>query len=84
MSLERTLHHFPLDPASRQVRLALGEKRLAFTEAQVRYWERPKALTKLNKELGFGEMQLGIDQRAARIDIEVGDARQRPRHRDPA
>jgi len=48
MSVERTLHHFPLDPASRQVRLALGEKRLAFTEQQVRYWERPKSLTALN------------------------------------
>jgi glutathione S-transferase len=48
MSVERTLHHFPLDPASRQVRLALGEKRLAFGEAPVRYWERPKSLTALN------------------------------------
>lgn len=48
MSVERTLHHFPLDPASRQVRLALGEKRLAFGEVQVRYWERPKSLTALN------------------------------------
>ena len=48
MSQDRTLHHFPLDPASRQVRLALGEKRLAFAEVQVRYWERPKAFTELN------------------------------------
>jgi glutathione S-transferase len=48
MSVERILHHFPLDPASRQVRLVLGEKRLPFTEAAVRYWERPKELTKLN------------------------------------
>jgi glutathione S-transferase len=48
MSVERTLHHFPLDPASRQVRLTLGEKRLAFSEAQVRYWERPKGLMALN------------------------------------
>ncbi len=48
MSVERTLHHFPLDPASRQVRLALGEKRLAFQEVSVRYWERPKELTRLN------------------------------------
>lgn len=48
MSVERTLHHFPLDPASRQVRLALGEKRLPFAEVQVRYWERPKELTRLN------------------------------------
>ena len=48
MSVARVLHHFPLDPASRQVRLALGEKRLAFAEAQVRYWERPESLTALN------------------------------------
>jgi glutathione S-transferase len=48
MSVERILHHFPLDPSSRQVRLALGEKRLAFTEIPVRYWERPKELTALN------------------------------------
>jgi len=48
MSLALTLHHFPLDPASRQVRLALGEKRLPFSEVQVRYWERPRDFTKLN------------------------------------
>ena len=48
MSVERTLHHFPLDPASRQVRLALGEKRLPFADVAVRYWERPKELTRLN------------------------------------
>jgi glutathione S-transferase len=48
MSQDRTLHHFPLDPASRQVRLALGEKRLPFAEVVVRYWERPKAFTDLN------------------------------------
>ncbi len=46
--MERVLHHFPLDPASRQVRLALGEKRLVFTEVQVRYWERPASFTALN------------------------------------
>jgi glutathione S-transferase len=48
MSVSRVLHHFPLDPASRQVRLALGEKRLAFAEHPVRYWERPEDLTILN------------------------------------
>jgi len=48
MSLALTLHHFPLDPASRQVRMALGEKRLPFTEEAVRYWERPATLVKLN------------------------------------
>ena len=48
MSVVRTLHHFPLDPASRQVRLALGEKRLPFEDVLVRYWEQPKAFTALN------------------------------------
>lgn len=48
MSVERTLHHFPLDPASRQVRLALGEKRLPFTEHVARYWEQPDDLAALN------------------------------------
>jgi glutathione S-transferase len=48
MSLTRTLHHFPLDPASRQVRLSLAEKRLPFTEEVVRYWEQPKAFLALN------------------------------------
>ena len=48
MSTERILYHFPLDPASRQVRLALGEKRLSFVEQPVRYWERPAELVALN------------------------------------
>jgi glutathione S-transferase len=48
MTVERTLHHFPLDPASRQVRLVLGEKRLPFADVSVRYWERPRELTKMN------------------------------------
>ncbi|MFN3512369.1 MAG: glutathione S-transferase family protein [Phenylobacterium sp.] len=48
MTAERVLYHFPLDPASRQVRLALGEKRLPFAEEQVRYWERPPALLAMN------------------------------------
>jgi glutathione S-transferase len=48
MTVERILHHFPLDPASRQVRLALGEKRLAFAETQERYWERRPGFLALN------------------------------------
>ena len=48
MTVERVLHHYPLDPASRQVRLALGEKRLAFSDIVQRYWERPAALMALN------------------------------------
>ena len=48
MTVNRTLHHFPLDPASRQVRLALGEKRLSFAETQERYWERRSGFLALN------------------------------------
>lgn len=48
MTVERTLHHFPLDPASRQVRLALGEKRLPFMDIPERYWERRPGFLKLN------------------------------------
>jgi glutathione S-transferase len=48
MTVDRTLHHFPLDPASRLVRLALGEKRLPFVEVSIRYWERPRELTRMN------------------------------------
>jgi glutathione S-transferase len=48
MSLVRTLYHFPLDPASRQVRLALAEKRLPFEEVVVRYWEPAADFASLN------------------------------------
>jgi glutathione S-transferase len=48
MTVERVVHHFPLDPASRQVRLALGEKRLPFGEIQERYWERDRSFLALN------------------------------------
>jgi glutathione S-transferase len=46
--VERTLYHFPLDPASRQARLALGEKRLPFEPVVVRYWEQPAEFARLN------------------------------------
>ena len=48
MTLTRSLHHFPLDPASRQVRLAMGEKRLLFTEISERYWEPKPSLEAMN------------------------------------
>ena len=78
MSAERILHHFPLDPASRQVRLALGEKRLAYTEQVVRYWERPKSLTTLNAsgltpvlvEYGEGEPLVLCESRAILDHLE--------------
>jgi glutathione S-transferase len=49
MFVERTVLQFPLDPGSRQIRLALGEKRLAFSEQIVRYWEQPTDLMLLNR-----------------------------------
>ena len=48
MTQRCTLHHFPLDPASRQARLALGEKRVVFEEVIVRYWEPECGLERLN------------------------------------
>jgi glutathione S-transferase len=48
MAPDLVLHHFPLDPFSRQVRLALGEKRLEAVERVERYWERPETLAALN------------------------------------
>jgi glutathione S-transferase len=43
----RILHHWPLDPWSRQIRLALSEKQLAFEMEGVRFWDDPDALTAL-------------------------------------
>lgn len=44
----RVLHHWPLDPGSRQVRLALAEKQLAFELEPVRFWDAPDDLLALN------------------------------------
>ena len=44
----RILHHWPLDPWSRQVRIALGEKSLAFETEHQRFWEAPDDLVALN------------------------------------
>ena len=74
MSLVRTLHHFPLDPASRQVRLSLAEKRLTFVEEIVRYWEQPKAFLALNPS---GVTPVLVEQPAERRGR--GDLRD-PRH----
>lgn len=48
MTQRLVLHHFPLDPASRMARLTLGEKRVAFEEVVVRYWEPDCGLERLN------------------------------------
>ncbi|HEX2580724.1 MAG TPA: glutathione S-transferase family protein [Dongiaceae bacterium] len=44
----RLLYHFPLDPFSRKVRLALGEKRLSVEARIKRPWERSEELLRLN------------------------------------
>jgi glutathione S-transferase len=72
MTVDRTLHHFTLDPFSRQVRLALGEKRLPFKEMIERYWERPEGLGALNPsgvppvlvEIKGGERTVTCESRA--------------------
>ncbi|MHA6288101.1 FtsZ-binding protein FzlA [Maricaulis sp. CAU 1757] len=44
----RILHHWPLDPFSRQVRLVLEEKSLRHEARTAAPWERPEELLKLN------------------------------------
>ena len=45
---QRQLYHFPFDPHSRVVRLALGEKKLAFDETHIRYWEPSDDIIRMN------------------------------------
>jgi len=78
MTTERTLHHFPLDPASRQVRLALGEKRLAFIDAPERVWEQkpeflalnPSGMTPVLVEMERGKRTVICEVRAVLEHIE--------------
>jgi glutathione S-transferase len=78
MSVERTLYHFPLDPASRQVRLALGEKRLAFTDAPERVWEQrpeflalnPSGITPVLVEIEKGQRTVICESRAILEHLE--------------
>ncbi len=44
----RVLHHWPLDPGSRQVRLALAEKQLDFELESVAFWRSPDDFLALN------------------------------------
>jgi len=44
-----TLHHWPLDPASRQARVALAEKGLGFELTIVEPWNDPDALAALSE-----------------------------------
>jgi glutathione S-transferase len=72
MTVDRTLHHFPLDPYSRQARLALGEKKLPFAEVIERYWEQrpefiglnPSGLTPVLVEVREGRRTVVSESRA--------------------
>ncbi|PWE18404.1 glutathione S-transferase [Marinicauda salina] len=44
----RRLHHWPLDPWSRQARIALGEKQLEFEPVLDRFWDPSDDLLALN------------------------------------
>ena len=72
MNVVRTLHHFPLDPASRQVRLSLGEKKLNFVEEVVRYWEQPRKFLELNPS---GLTPVLVEQAGASEALAVCEAR---------
>jgi glutathione S-transferase len=89
---ERILHHFPLDPASRQVRLALGEKRLPFTDVQERYWERrpgflalnPSGVTPVLVETNAGQEIVVCESRAILEHLEEAAPEPDLMGRDPA
>ncbi len=68
--MERTLYHFPLDPASRQARLALGEKRLPFVSEVVRYWEQPAQVAALNPS-GMVPILVEVENGRRRVICEV-------------
>lgn len=63
----RTLHHWPLDPWSRQVRLALAEKQMKFDLNAVRFWDEPDALISLNPT--------GLPPVLVESDLVVAEAR---------
>lgn len=92
MSQSLTLHHFPLDPASRQARLALGEKKLAFEERPVRYWEYDEVFHALSPtgrtpvlQIGQGENGFAACEILAVLDwIETQNIRPALLSSDPA
>lgn len=92
MTLPILLHHFPLDPASRQARLALGEKKLAFTERVVKYWEHDPLFHALSPtgrppvlEIGEGDRRYPVCELMAVLDwIETNGGRPSLLSSDPA
>ena len=91
MSVERTLHHFPLDPASRQARLALAEKKLPFQEVIERYYEgrpefrvlNPSGLTPVLEEVREGERLIVCESRAILGHLEETEPEPALLSRDP-
>lgn len=55
----KTLYHFPLCPFSRQARILLKEKNLAFTLIREDYWLRRKELLSLNPS---GELPILLEE----------------------
>jgi glutathione S-transferase len=92
MSVQRTLHHFPLDPGSRQARLALGEKKLPFKEAIEPYWEgrpeflalNPSGLTPVLVEEGEDGRLVLCETRAILDHLEESEPEPGLLARDPA
>ena len=92
MSVQRTLHHFPLDPASRQARLALAEKKLAFNEVVERYYEErpefrvlnPSGLTPVLEEVRDGKRLIVCESRAILGHLEETEPEPALLSRDPA
>ena len=90
--MQRTLYHFPLDPASRQVRLALGEKKLVFNDVVERYWEgrpaflelNPSGLTPVLVEEDDGRRLVVCECRAILEHLEETGPEPRLLSRDPA
>lgn len=92
MSVQRTLHQFPLDPASRQVRLALAEKKLPFTDLIERYYEgrpefralNPSGLTPVLVEERDGRKIVICEARAILEHLEETEPEPPLLSRDPA
>ena len=55
----RVLHHYPLSPSSRMIRLYLEEKKIEFVTKLEIFWERNETFLKLNPS---GEVPILVDQ----------------------
>ena len=55
----RVLHHYPLSPSSRLIRLYLSEKKIEFVTKLELFWERNDSLLKLNPS---GEVPILSDE----------------------